>query len=54
MQLHHQSVVGAHPRHLDQHVAGEAYRVVAACLIPQRALKQHLGVAVAEMFGIGG
>ena len=53
MQLHHQPVLGGHPRHLEQHVPRERLRVRGADLAPQRGRDDPLGLADAQRRGVG-
>jgi hypothetical protein len=43
MQLHHQPILDAHPRHLHQHVPSELRGVIGSGLPAQRALEYCIG-----------
>ena len=51
MDLQHQPVVEAHPRHLGQHLAAEGIRLVSRALAFQRLVEQRRCCRCTEVFG---
>ncbi len=51
MQLHHQAIVCAHPRHFHQHVPGETAGIVGCGLTFQGALKNGIRFRRRQPFG---
>src|SRR5579875_1945799 len=54
MQLHDQTVLHAHARHFNQHVAGETPGLIRTGLASQGTLENRLGLALVQLRGIGG